>query len=87
MLGDQDRHALQDIERGLATDDPAFAARMSAAAAEDRPLPTILLLSMMLYVTMPIAVLLFGRTGAVLTLLGFALAVLAALTHRHCRAR
>jgi Protein of unknown function (DUF3040) len=86
MLGDQDRHALQDIERGLASDDPAFAARMSAAA-EDRPLPTILLLSMMLYVTMPIAVLLFGRTGAVLTLLGFALAVLAALTRRHYRAR
>ena len=86
MLGDQDRHALEDIERGLATDDPAFAARMSGAV-EERELPVILLLSMVLYVTMPIAVLLFGRTGAVLTLLGFALAVLAALTHRHCRAR
>ena len=82
MLGDQDRHALEDIERGLATEDPGFAARMSGPG-DEHPLPVILLLSMVLYVTMPIAVLLFGRTGAVVTLGVFAVAVLGALLRRH----
>jgi len=82
MLGDQDRHALEDIERGLALEDPGFADRMRGDA-EERRLPVILLLSMMLYVTMPIAVLLFGRAGAVVTLVAFAAAVLLALIRRH----
>lgn len=86
MLGDQDRHALEDIERGLAVDDPGFAARMSGGG-EERPLPVILLLSMVLYVTMPIAVLLFGRTGAVVTLVVFAVGVLVALMRRHLHPR
>ncbi|MEV4702813.1 DUF3040 domain-containing protein [Actinoplanes sp. NPDC049316] len=81
MLSDQDRHALQDIERGLAGDDPGFASRMGGPPAE-RPLPTILLLSMLLYVTLPMVAFLFGRTGAVLTLLLFALAVLIVLVRR-----
>jgi hypothetical protein len=81
MLGDQDRHALQDIERHLSDEDPAFASRMGGAP-ESRPLPTILLLSMLLYVALPMAVFFFGRTGAVLTLLLFTLAVLVVLLRR-----
>ncbi|UQU61910.1 DUF3040 domain-containing protein [Couchioplanes caeruleus] len=85
MLSDRDRHALRDIERGLAGEDPGFAARMGGPAGE-RPLPTILLLSMLLYVTLPMVVFFFGRTGAALTLLLFALAVLLVLVRRQLHA-
>jgi hypothetical protein len=81
MLSDRDRHALRDIERGLAGDDPGFAARMGGPAAE-RPLPMILLLSMLLYVTLPLVVFFFGHIGAELTLLVFTLAVLLVLVRR-----
>jgi hypothetical protein len=82
MLRDHDRRVLADIEHHLAVQDPGFARRMNATTAEDRPFPTVLALCTTLYITLPLAGLLFGWIAAVLVLDVFAVVIGAVLIRR-----
>jgi hypothetical protein len=84
MLDEQERRTLQEIERGLSRQDPSFAARMREG--EERRFPTVLALSVSLFILLPTVALLFGWVAAVVTLDVFA-AALAVVLYRHRRER
>jgi hypothetical protein len=80
MLDEQERRALREIELGLSRHDPEFASRMRDG--EDRRFPTVLALSVSLYIVLPMVTLLFGWVAAVIVLDIFAVLVMVALFRR-----
>ena len=63
MTNDWQSRTLDQIERGLIADDPAYVARMRRGL---RPTPSIALTIALLYVTVPVAMVLFGATGVLI---------------------
>ncbi|GAA0496143.1 hypothetical protein Ade02nite_17620 [Paractinoplanes deccanensis] len=82
MLNDHDRRALEDIERHLASEDPALRERLTR---QSRPFPTVLVLCACFYIAAPLAKLLFGWAGLEIAAASFAAAVVAVLVHRRRR--
>ncbi|GIF13694.1 DUF3040 domain-containing protein [Actinoplanes teichomyceticus] len=71
MLEEKDRRALADIELHLCADDPEFARRMRA---DDRRFPTVSVLCVLVFLTLPF-VGLFSGPGAVLVTVNVAAVV------------
>lgn len=85
-MDDPVQRALQDIERHLARDDPAFVARMRGERRELPRFPTIAALCTTLYILLPLVMLLFGWPVVVGMIDAFAVVIAAVLIRRH-RAR
>jgi hypothetical protein len=81
MLDDHDRRALRDIERGLTRQDPLLAARMGTPV-DARRFPTVSILCVLLYLSLPLVSLLFGWPATVATLSSFAVTIATVVIHR-----
>ncbi|MEU8817117.1 DUF3040 domain-containing protein [Actinoplanes sp. NPDC048796] len=80
MLDDHDRRALDDIERHLASEDPALSAHL--APPRTRRFPTVFFLCACLYICAPMSKFLFGWTGLEVVAATFAIALAAVAVHR-----
>jgi NADH:ubiquinone oxidoreductase subunit 3 (subunit A) len=88
MLDGQARSALDDIERHLTRQDPAFAQRLRAGVpASTYSFPTVFILCVLLFLTLPIVTLLFGWAGTTVTLHLFALSIVVVLVRRRMARR
>ncbi|XVV17243.1 DUF3040 domain-containing protein [Actinoplanes sp. CA-131856] len=83
MLDDHDRRALDDIERHLASEDPALSAHLTPP--QTRRFPAVFFLCACLYICAPLAKLLFGWTGLEIVAAAFVVAVVAVTVHRRRR--
>ncbi|MDI6097103.1 DUF3040 domain-containing protein [Actinoplanes sp. NEAU-A12] len=84
MLSDDDRRVLADLEQRVHRSDPDFAARMAGAHAEVR-FPALVALGAGLFVLVPPVMLLFGRSGLIVTVYLFLGAVAVVLVRRRRR--
>jgi Protein of unknown function (DUF3040) len=81
VISDHDRDSLRRIEADLARSDPAFAARMQPEQSLGR-FPAVFTLCALFYIGVPIAALLFGWAGVMVTAAGAAAGLIGALRHR-----
>jgi hypothetical protein len=70
MEPNRERQALEELERQLLRDDPAFVHRMRTQPAPPRSFPAWLTLGASMYILIPIAMLLAGWTGVLATIGG-----------------
>jgi hypothetical protein len=81
VISDHDRDALSGIEAELTRTDPAFAARMRPERALGT-FPVIFTLCALFYIGAPLAAMLFGWTGLIVTGVGLGVGVAAVVIRR-----